>query len=122
MSAGALAWSVGALIDMGDEAIVVPPLELRPRERVVTVDGVHVPLTAREFEVFLVLARAAGRVVTRRAIYAEVWNGPMPRRDRAVDVFVRKVRLKLAAAAPGWKFIHTHFAIGYRLAPEPLPS
>ena len=42
----------------------------------------------------------------------------MAYRDRAVDVFVRKVRLKLAEASPGWTFIHTHFGIGYRFAPE----
>jgi DNA-binding response OmpR family regulator len=43
----------------------------------------------------------------------------MPRRDRSVDVFVRKVRRKLALQAPEWTFIHTHFGIGYRFAPEP---
>jgi DNA-binding response OmpR family regulator len=39
-------------------------------------------------------------------------------RDRSVDVFVRKVRQKLMAAAPEWVYIHTHFGIGYRFAPE----
>ena len=43
----------------------------------------------------------------------------MPYRDRAVDVFVRKVRQKLDEAAPEWTFIHTHFGIGYRFSPEP---
>jgi DNA-binding response OmpR family regulator len=42
----------------------------------------------------------------------------MAPRDRSVDVFVRKVRHKLTAAAPQWTFIHTHFGIGYRLSPE----
>jgi DNA-binding winged helix-turn-helix (wHTH) protein len=39
--------------------------------------------------------------------------------DRSVDVFVRKLRQKLQAASPGWTYIHTHFGIGYRFAPEP---
>lgn len=39
-------------------------------------------------------------------------------RDRSVDVFVRKVRGKLAAVSPHWTYIHTHFGIGYRYAPE----
>jgi DNA-binding response OmpR family regulator len=35
-------------------------------------------------------------------------------------VFVRKLRLKLNDAAPGWAYIHTHFGVGYRFAPERL--
>jgi DNA-binding response OmpR family regulator len=43
----------------------------------------------------------------------------MKYRERAVDVFVRKVRTKLATVAPEWIYIHTHFGIGYRFSPEP---
>ena len=39
--------------------------------------------------------------------------------DRSVDVFVRKLRQKLEQASPGWRYIHTHFGIGYRFAAEP---
>lgn len=92
-------------------------VELRPDELQVLVEGRRVGLTVREFEVFAVLAGAHDRVVTRPRIYAEVWGGTMPRRDRLVDVFVRKVRLKLVIAAPEWEYIHTHYGIGYRFAP-----
>jgi len=96
----------------------IGPLEIRPAELQVFVDGRRTGLTVREFEVLNVLAHHADRVLTREAIYTAVWTGSMPRRDRCVDVFVRKVRLKLARAAPDWTFIHTHFGIGYRLEPE----
>jgi DNA-binding winged helix-turn-helix (wHTH) protein len=36
-----------------------------------------------------------------------------------VDVFVRKLRQKLEKASPDWRYIHTHFGIGYRFAAEP---
>jgi DNA-binding response OmpR family regulator len=94
------------------------PLDIRPEELQVLVGRHRVGLTVREFEVFLVLAERTDRVVPRQRIYDLVWTGPMPHRDRSVDVFVRKVRGKLAAAAPGWEFIHTHFGIGYRFTPE----
>ena len=94
------------------------PLEIRADEPAVLADGVRVGLTVRELEVFLVLVSEPDRVVQRPAIYKQVWNAPMPHRDRAVDVFVRKVRGKLDDAAPGWSFIHTHFGIGYRFHPE----
>jgi DNA-binding response OmpR family regulator len=102
------------------EPIVAGPLEVRPDEYEVLANGVRVGLTVREFEVFLVLATSPDRVIPRPVIYQSVWHAPMPYRDRAVDVFVRKARLKLAAAAPDWTFIHTHFGIGYRFNPEPV--
>jgi DNA-binding winged helix-turn-helix (wHTH) protein len=48
-----------------------------------------------------------------------VWGYAMARGDRSVDVFVRKLRQKLEKASPGWRYIHTHFGVGYRFAPEP---
>ena len=44
----------------------------------------------------------------------------MVRGDRSVDVFVRKLREKLEKASPEWRYIHTHFGIGYRFAAEPI--
>jgi len=44
----------------------------------------------------------------------------MVRGDRSVDVFVRKLRQKLEKASPQWRYIHTHFGIGYRFAAELL--
>jgi DNA-binding response OmpR family regulator len=91
-------------------------LEIRPDEIQALADGQRVGLTVREFQVLLVLAEREDRVVRRADIYEEVWGGEMKRRDRSVDVFVRKVRNKLAHAAPEWTYIHTHFGVGYRFA------
>jgi DNA-binding winged helix-turn-helix (wHTH) protein len=44
----------------------------------------------------------------------------MVRGDRSVDVFVRKLRQKLEKASPNWRYIHTHFGIGYRFGAESL--
>lgn len=43
-----------------------------------------------------------------------VWGHPLRDRDRSIDVYVHKVRGKLEAALPGWRFIHTHVGFGYR--------
>jgi DNA-binding response OmpR family regulator len=91
-------------------------LEIRPDEIQALADGRRVGLTVREFQVLLVLAQREDRVVRRADIYGEVWGGDMKHRDRSVDVFVRKVRNKLAQAAPAWTYIHTHFGVGYRFA------
>ena len=55
----------------------------------------------------------------REEIYQRVWGYAMVHGDRSVDVFVRKLRQKLEKVSPGWRYIHTHFGIGYRFAPEP---
>src|SRR2546430_17493679 len=66
------------------------------------------------------LAAAEGRVLEREEIYQCVWGYAMARGDRSVDVFVRKLRQKLEKASPQWRYIHTHFGIGYRFAAESL--
>ena len=78
-----------------------------------------IDLTRREFELIELLAGAEGRVLEREEIYERVWGYAMARGDRSVDVFVRKLRQKLEKASPGWRYIHTHFGVGYRFAPEP---
>jgi DNA-binding response OmpR family regulator len=83
--------------------------------------GEHsIDLTRREFELIELLASAEGRVLEREEIYSRLWGYTMVRGDRSVDVFVRKLRQKLEKASPGWRYIHTHFGIGYRFAAESL--
>ena len=106
----------------GREPLRIANLEIRAGEFQVLAEGKRVGLTVREFQTFLVLAERPDRVVTRPEIYAHVWGGQMAYRDRSVDVFVRKVRRKLAACAPGWAYIHTHFGVGYRFSPERVTS
>jgi DNA-binding response OmpR family regulator len=103
-----------------ERVIQIANLEIRPGEFQLLAGGRRVGLTVREFQTFLVLAERPDRVVTRPEIYALVWGGQMAYRDRSVDVFVRKVRRKLASAAPDWTYIHTHFGVGYRFSPERL--
>jgi DNA-binding response OmpR family regulator len=101
----------GRLIEIGN-------VEIRPGELQVLVDGRRAGFTVREFELFFVLAKRLDSVVQRPEIYELMWGGEMPRRDRSVDVLVRKVRGKLETVAPEWRYIHTHFGIGYRFTPE----
>jgi hypothetical protein len=59
-------------------------------------------------------------VLEREEIYSRLWGYTMVRGDRSVDVFVRKLRQKLEKASAEWRYIHTHFGIGYRFAAESL--
>lgn len=54
----------------------------------------------------------------REELFRLVWGRDMRAGDRSVDVYVRKLRVKLQDALPSWRFIHTHFGFGYRLTAE----
>ncbi len=90
---------------------------IRPDQFQAYAGGVSLDLTKREFELIHLLADAGGRVLPREEIYQRVWGWAMAHGDRSVDVFVRKLRLKLEKASPGWHYIHTHFGVGYRFDP-----
>jgi DNA-binding response OmpR family regulator len=98
--------------------LVAGELEIRADQFQAFVGGRSVDLTRREFELLELLAQAEGKVLQREEIYQAVWGYAMAHGDRSVDVFVRKVRLKLESASPDWSYIHTHFGVGYRFQPE----
>jgi DNA-binding response OmpR family regulator len=99
--------------------ITAGEIEIRSDRFQAFVSGGSIDLTRREFELIELLAGAEGRVLEREEIYQRVWGYAMARGDRSVDVFVRKLRQKLEKASPGWRYIHTHFGVGYRFSPEP---
>ncbi|MFO0632483.1 MAG: response regulator transcription factor [Nannocystaceae bacterium] len=98
----------------GDErqAGVVGALAIDRERRTASFEGVALELTAFQFDLLWVLARAAGKVLPRDQIYNEVrkLRGEAPTSfdpsvDRSVDVHLSKIRAALAAAAPagaGW--------------------
>jgi DNA-binding response OmpR family regulator len=105
-------------LDLGP--LVVGEIEIRPDQFQCFVSGRSLGLTRREFELLQVLAEAEGTVLEREQIYQRVWGYAMAHGDRSVDVFVRKLRAKLERQSPGWRYIHTHFGVGYRFEAESL--
>ena len=98
--------------------LVAGELEIRSDQFQAFVGGRSLDLTRREFELLQLLSEATGQVLQREEIYQRVWGYAMAHGDRSVDVFVRKLRQKLETSSPGWRYIHTHFGIGYRFDPE----
>ena len=101
-----------------DGPVTAGELEIRADQFQAFAGGRSVDLTRREFEVLQLIAHAEGRVLQREEIYQQVWGYAMAHGDRSVDVFIRKVRQKLEQASPDWRYIHTHFGVGYRFDPE----
>ena len=101
------------------EPVLAGELEIRADQFQAFAGGKSIDLTRREFELIELLSAAQGCVLEREEIYQRVWGYAMARGDRSVDVFVRKLRQKIEKASPDWRYIHTHFGVGYRFAPEP---
>ena len=104
-------------LPVGD-AIEVGPLEVVPSHHIARLKGRALMLSIRELQLLVELARAPDRIMEREELFRLAWGREMRTGDRSVDVYVRRLRVKLEQALPGWRFIHTHFGFGYRLAPE----
>ena len=92
-------------------------LEIHSAEHTVLLDGVPLVLTVRELALLSELASHSDRVLTREELYRAVWGRDLRTSDRSVDVYVSRLRAKLAEVVPEKPFIHTHFGIGYRFSP-----
>ena len=103
------------------EVLHAPGLEVHPAHFAVFADGRFLQLSPHELALLVALMRNFGRSIKRERLYELAWDGADLRPgDRTVDVFVRKLRVKLDRALPRWRFIHTHFGVGYRFYPEPV--
>ena len=98
-----------------DDVLRIGELEVHPGAGLARAAGRPITLSVREFGVLVALLRRAGRVVSRDELFAEVWGGALRPDDRSVDVYVHKLRVKLAGALPDRPLIHTHFGFGYRV-------
>ena len=110
----------GAATD-ADGRVTAGPLVLDALRHEVTVDGLRVDLTPREFEVLRILLAHPGRLVTRGRLLRAVWGDAYSAEDHYVHVYVSQVRRKLAAADRAGALrtlIVTEPGVGYRVRGE----
>jgi DNA-binding response OmpR family regulator len=97
------------------EVIELEELRVDPESVQAYLDGRSAGLTPTEFRLLYALAQESPRVVTRDELLQQIWGRRLTRRDRTVDVFVRKLREKIDARAPRHAFVHTRYGVGYKL-------
>lgn len=78
----------------------------------VTLDGVPVELTAKEFDLLAVLVEEPGRAVPRQELFSRVWDPVWVGTGKTLDVHVASLRRKLGDS----ELIETVRGVGYRLA------
>jgi DNA-binding response OmpR family regulator len=96
----------------------VGELDIDFAAREVTVVGRRVVLTHYEFELLALLARSAGRVLSRDQILESLRGEDLDAFDRSIDVHISKLRAKLEPSPREPRYIKTVRGVGYVLARE----
>ena len=78
--------------------------------------GAPVELTAKEFEVLVLLASHPGRVYDREQIMRHLWDGDFFGEARAADVHIQHIRKKIELDPKNPRYIQTVRGVGYKFA------
>jgi two-component system KDP operon response regulator KdpE len=98
------------LIEVGDFRIDIQAHSVQVRNR-------EVRLTPKEFDVFVYLARRAGKVVTHRALLVAVWGDTSSEQPEYLRVVIAHLRKKLEVDEREPRYLITEPWIGYRFNP-----
>jgi DNA-binding response OmpR family regulator len=101
------------------DVLVVDDLSLTMRSREVRRGDRPIELTAKEYALLEYLARRSGDVVTKDDILENVWSGYDEPDSNVVEVYVRRLRLKIDEGRP-MPLIHTRRGHGYVLGARVL--
>jgi two-component system, OmpR family, response regulator RegX3 len=101
------------------EELMPPTLESGPvrmdvERHVVTVNGAHVALPLKEFELLEMLLRNSGRVLTRSQLIDRVWGSDYVGDTKTLDVHVKRLRSKVEPDPANPHFIVTVRGLGYK--------
>lgn len=98
------------------EPFVSGDLAIHHEQRLVTVAGRQVKLTATEYGVLRALAINAGRVSTYDYLLRRVWSGKDSGNPKLVRAFVKRLRGKLGDDPANPSYIFTERGVGYTMA------
>lgn len=104
--------------DTAPAVVCVGDLVLWPEQRRAAWAEQPLDLTCTEFNLLEVLARNAGRAVSKDELSQQGLGRALTRFDRSIDVHVSSIRHKLAPLADGRSRIQTVFRKGYQLVRE----
>ena len=103
-----------------DAAVEVADLRIDPARRELRLAGRVIQLRGQEFELLLVLAQHAGRVMTREVLLSRAWGYDYGGESRTVDVHMASLRDRLKDSAVQLQSVR---GLGYKLvAPRDQPG
>ena len=99
--------------------VVVGGLVIDGGQRHVSIGGREVHLTTAEFDLLLLLARHAGRTVSRKDLYLQLEGLKYDGLDRSIDLRISRLRRKLGDDPLGPSRVKAVRGAGYMLSVEP---
>lgn len=105
--------SINKETKIGDQVIQVEDFKINTLGRKVTIGDKEINLTAKEFDLLLLLATNPGKVFTREELLEIIWGYEYFGDLRTVDVHIRRLREKIEKNSSQAQYILTKWGVGY---------
>jgi len=96
-----------------EQTIIVDDFVINALGRKVSLNGQEINLTAKEFDLLLLLATNPGKVFSREELLEVIWGYEYFGDLRTVDVHVRRLREKIENNVDNYEYILTKWGVGY---------
>ena len=107
----------GAAQEPNEQALTLGGLHIDPQQRVVALEGEEKPVTAKEFDLLLYLARHPRQVFTRDQLLERIWGLAEYIDPGTVTVHIRRLREKIESDPAHPRHLLTVWGIGYKFEP-----
>jgi two-component system response regulator RegX3 len=104
----------GETDELISDIVEAGPVRMDVERHVVSVDGQHVNMPLKEFDLLELLLRNAGRVLTRGQLIDRVWGSDYVGDTKTLDVHVKRLRAKIEPDPGNPKYLVTVRGLGYK--------
>lgn len=99
----------------GNKSIIANEITIIPEERLVTVNGIVVNLTTKEYELLLFFISNKNRVVSKNTIAEHLWGDDSDQMDNHDFIYVHLRNLRKKLSEKGCEdYVQTIYGIGYK--------
>lgn len=103
--------------DAEADILSVKDMLIDREKRTVSICGVPCDLTAKEFDILLLLVSNKGKVFRREDLLKLIWHD-YSGDERTVDVHIRRLRKKIEKNQDSPEYIYTKWGVGYYFAED----
>lgn len=100
-------------VNIGDQVVEIEDFKINTLGRKVALKGKNINLTAKEFDLLLLLATNPGKIYTREELLETIWGYEYFGDLRTVDVHIRRLREKIEENSSQAEYILTKWGVGY---------
>ena len=97
-------------------------LRINLDSKLVEISATRVNLTAKEYQMLELLALRKGMTLTKEMFLSNLYGGMEEPEAKIIDVFICKLRKKLASASGGRDYIETIWGRGYVMREQAIPA